>query len=257
MKLHYKKYGEGPVNIFILHGIFGMLDNWHNIARSMGDSYTIYTVDARNHGQSPHSDEMSYSLMASDLSELLNELKIEEAVIIGHSMGGKTAMVFAHNFPEKTKALVIVDIAPKTYKPGHVSYFKAFEEIDFSKLTNRKEVDEALMPYENDLGVRLFLAKNIERDEEGGFKVKSNLKGIRNGYEEIIGGLTFRETFEKPTLFIKGSRSAYISEYDEVEILKYFPKAAFEVVDNAGHWVNADNPEGFIKVLTVFLSQLK
>lgn len=254
MKLFYKQYGNSGKPIFILHGIFGMLDNWHNIARKLSEQYTVYTIDARNHGQSPHSDAMSYRLMAEDVIELADDLHIDQFILIGHSMGGKTAMWTAHQFPERVEQLVLVDIAPKAYKPGHVQYFKAFEEIPWSTLTNRKEVDEALMAYEENMGVRLFLAKNIERNEEGTFGVKSNISAIKNAYEEIIGPLHFSHIYKGKTVFILGENSHYLKEVDKPYILQYFPQAQFITIPNAGHWVHADNPEGFVNALLEFLN---
>lgn len=253
MKLFYKQYGNAGEPVFILHGIFGMLDNWHNIARKLSERYTVYTIDARNHGQSPHSDEMSYQSMAEDVIELADDLHIEKFILIGHSMGGKTALWTAHQYPERIEKLVLVDIAPKAYKPGHHQYFKAFEEIRWHKMTSRKEVDEALMAYEENVGVRLFLAKNIERNEAGNFSVKSNIPAMKNAYEEIIGELKFTNVYKGKTIFILGEKSNYLKEEDKPYILKHFPEAKFVTIANAGHWVHADNPEGFVTALLQFL----
>ena len=253
MKLFYKQYGSSGEPVFILHGIFGMLDNWHNIAKKLSEQYTVYTIDARNHGQSPHSDVMSYQVMAEDIIELGDDLGINRFILIGHSMGGKTAMWAANQFPERISQLVLVDIAPITYKPGHGQYFKAFEEIPWQNLTSRKEVDEALMAYEEDMGVRLFLAKNIERNEAGNFAVKSNIPALKNAYEEIIGELKFTNVYKGKTLFILGERSRYLREEDKPYILQYFPEAKFATISNAGHWVHADNPVGFVTALLDFL----
>jgi esterase len=253
--LHYKQYGESGKPLFILHGIFGMLDNWHLVAKSLSSEFTVYTIDARNHGQSPHSAEMSYQLMAEDVIELADHLGIESFILVGHSMGGKTAMWTAHQFPERIEKLILVDIAPKTYKPGHLQYFKAFEEIQWSTLNSRKEVDEALVPYEDDPGVRLFLAKNIDRNDAGGFSVKSNMKALKDAYPEIIGKLDFLNIYQGPTLFILGEKSHYLKEEDKPYIERFFPKAEYVDVAGAGHWVHADNMSGFLEKLKDFLSK--
>jgi esterase len=253
MQLHYKQYGDSGKPVFILHGIFGMLDNWHLIAKALSNSYTVYTIDARNHGQSPHSEGMSYQLMAEDTIALADSLGIDEFILIGHSMGGKTAMWTAHQFPARIEKLIIVDIAPKAYKPGHAQYFKAFEEIDWSGLNSRKEVDDALAAYEADAGVRLFLAKNIDRNAEGGFSVKSNMKALQESYPEITGGLEFTRPYEGPSLFITGEKSRYLKEEDKPYIDKYFPDAEYAIVSNAGHWVHADNPVAFTEKVLEFL----
>lgn len=255
MKLFYKSYGETGEVIFILHGIFGMLDNWHNIARVLGENYRVFTIDARNHGNSPHSSEMSYDLMADDVIELAKELGIAEFILMGHSMGGKTAMRCALKHPEYISKLIVVDIAPKAYKPGHLTYFNAFGEIDWQNMASRKEIDEALSRYESDPGVRLFLAKNIERNEAGGFAVKSNMPAIKEAYAEITGQFPMTGLFSNPTLFICGDRSRYLESSDKPVILEHFPKAVFTEVENAGHWVHADNPAGFIDTVIGFLNQ--
>jgi len=253
MLLHYKQYGDSGKAVFILHGIFGMLDNWHLVAKTLSANYRVFTIDARNHGQSPHSEEMSYQLMAEDVIELADSLGIPTFKLVGHSMGGKTAMWTAHQFPERIEQLVLVDIAPKTYKPGHLQYFKAFEEINWAELNSRKEVDEALMPYEENAAVRLFLAKNIDRNAEGGFSVKSNMKALKHAYDEIIGKLDFSRVFDGPVLFILGAKSHYLKEEDKAYIEQYFPQAQYTSVEGASHWVQADNLSGFLEKIRAFL----
>jgi esterase len=253
MLLHHKKYGTSGKVIFILHGIFGMLDNWHLVAKALSSKYTVYTLDARNHGQSGHSDEMSYQSMAEDVIELADHLGIDNFILIGHSMGGKTAMWAAHQFSSRIEKLVVVDIAPKAYKPGHLQYFKAFEEIPWHTFASRKEVDEALAAYEKDAGVRLFLAKNIERQEQGGFVVKSNMKALRSAYDEIIGPLDLKKPYLGPTIFIVGERSNYLKDEDKEYIETYFPNVRYASVSGAGHWVQADNLNGFMEILEKFL----
>ena len=250
MKLFYKQYGETGEPIFILHGIFGMLDNWHNIARQLSAHFQVFTIDARNHGQSPHSPEMSYALMAEDVFELADDLGFVTFNLMGHSMGGKTAMLCALMHPEKIKRLAVVDIAPKGYKPGHEAYFNAFEDINWSVLQNRKEIDEALMEYESDSGVRLFLAKNIERRDEGGFAVKSNIHAIKNAYQGIIGEFAISGMYSGPCIFILGANSKYLKEDYISMVQEHFPNVS---IPNAGHWVHADNPAAFLEALNLFL----
>ena len=253
MKLFYKQYGETGEPIFILHGIFGMLDNWHNIARQLSAHFQVFTIDARNHGQSPHSPEMSYALMAEDVFELADDLGFVTFNLMGHSMGGKTAMLCALMHPEKIKRLAVVDIAPKGYKPGHEAYFNAFEDINWSVLQNRKEIDEALMEFESDSGVRLFLAKNIERRDEGGFAVKSNIHAIKNAYQGIIGEFAISGMYSGPCIFILGANSKYLKEDDKSMVQEHFPNVDYVSIPNAGHWVHADNPAAFLEALNLFL----
>ena len=254
LKLHYKKYGESGDVVFILHGLFGMLDNWHNIARALSERFQVYSIDARNHGQSPHSSEMGYSIMAADVMALADDLEIRQFILMGHSMGGKTAMLCALMHPERIQKLVVVDIAPKAYKPGHAVYFRAFEEIPWHTLETRKAIDEALSAYEDNAGVRLFLAKNIDRLETGGFAVKSNVPAIKAAYNEIIGSYPLHGIYAQPALFVTGADSAYLLESDKAAINSHFTKAVYKQIPNAGHWVHADNPSVFLAVLSEFLS---
>jgi esterase len=253
MKLHYKQYGNTGEAIFILHGIFGMLDNWHNIAKVLAEHFIVYTIDARNHGKSPHADEMSYQLMAKDVIELADDLGINKFILLGHSMGGKTAMWAAHQFPERISKLIVADIAPKTYVAGHTPYFKALKEIPWSTLQSRKDIDDALLSYEQNMGIRLFLAKNIERNENGVFELKCNISAIENAYPEVIGALNFSQTNTIPTLFILGENSNYLREEDKPYIESYFKNVTYQTVSKAGHWLHADNPREFIDKLFAFL----
>ncbi len=255
MLLHYKKYGTVGEPIFILHGIFGMLDNWHNIAKHLAENnFTVYTLDARNHGQSGHSEEMSYQLMAQDVVETAQYLGISKFHLIGHSMGGKTAMWLAHQFPNYLLKLIIVDIAPKTYKAAHVNYFNAYRQINWDTLETRQQIDDAFKTYDNDISVRLFLAKNIDRHTDGKFHVKINLDAIENAYQEIIEKLPLSNQYEGKSLFIKGALSNYVKTEDENSIKEFFPNTIFDSVANAGHWVHADNPKEFLNKVLQFLN---
>lgn len=252
--VNYRIYGENYSHpIYILHGIFGMLDNWHLAAQKLSENYRVITFDARNHGKSFHDYDASYSAMVQDLRELMIHLGDASGIIMGHSMGGKTAMAFADQFPEMVDQLIVVDIAPKRYVPGHLGYFKAFKEVPLHSLNSRKEAEEAFLPYAPEMSVRQFLLKNIEPIAGGGYATKSNLEAIENHYDEIIGELHFQQVFLKQVDFIGGSKSGYIKESDKDAILQHFPTAQFHVVDNAGHWVHAENPSGFLDCLMQIL----
>ncbi|MDB9882637.1 alpha/beta fold hydrolase [Bacteroidia bacterium] len=204
MKLFHKTYpctsSESSGSLFILHGLFGMLDNWHNMARRFSEHFDVITVDQRNHGQSPHADTMSFEEMVEDLAELMNHLKIEKAHILGHSMGGKVVMKFADIHPDKIEKLIVVDIAPRKYKSGHTTYFEAFRTIDFSQCKSRKDADVALANVEENAGIRQFLLKNLERGDSG-YKLKLNLKPIEAFYPKMIDTLGFQWLINTPTLF--------------------------------------------------------
>ena len=254
MKLFYKQYGEQGPALFILHGIFGMLDNWHNIAKQLSAQYRVYTIDARNHGQSPHDPEMSYDSMAEDVIEMANDLNIHQFVLMGHSMGGKTAMHLALKHPDRVQKLIVVDIAPKAYKPGHITYFTAFKSINWATIDSRKAIDEALSAYETNMGVRLFLAKNIDRAQQGGFEIKCNIAAIETAYQHIIGDFNLHGEYAGPCLFICGEQSKYLLESDKALIQQHFNRAIYAYVSNAGHWVHADNPVEFLEKLNQFLA---
>jgi len=254
MHLYFKKYGDAGLPIIILHGLFGMSDNWHNIARKLSETYTVYTFDQRNHGQSPHSAKMNFGLMADDVWETLVTENIDSAILIGHSMGGKTAMKFADKYPLKTRKLVVVDIAPKAYPAGHQKYFDALKSINLNS-ESRKEIEEQLASKIENQGELLFLLKNLYRKEEGGFGLKVNVEAIENNYPEIIAPLVFDKPIAIPTCFIKGALSNYIRLEDEVDIKKQCSEVSFRTIPNAGHWVHADNPTEFLNQLLSFLNQ--
>ena len=241
--------------LVILHGLFGMLDNWHNMARRLSEHLNVVTVDQRNHGHSPHTSSMSFEAMAEDLEALLDQLGISKAVVLGHSMGGKTAMVFADHYPDRVESLIVVDIAPKEYQPGHTLYFNAFKEIDFSQFSRRKEADEAFAQVEPNAAVRLFLLKNLERSESGGFQLKPNIAGIEEFYPAMIGEVKFQWVIGVPTLFIYGMRSGYITEEDQHRIEEQFTEVEFAGIADAGHWVHAEQPDKFFEVTLSFLQK--
>jgi len=254
MHLHHKTYlnPNSTEYLFILHGLFGMLDNWHNMAKKLSTHFNVITVDQRNHGKSPHSDEMSFELMAEDLAELMADLGVEKASILGHSMGGKTAMKFADLHPDKLEKLVIVDIAPKKYQPSHTAYFDAFNTIDFSLFETRKEADTALAVIESNIGIRQFLLKNLDKADVG-YRLKFNLKSIEAFYPKMIDIMEFQWIISVPTLFIYGEKSGYIAESDMLTIEETFTESRFVEISDAGHWVHAEQPVAFFDAVLAFL----
>ncbi len=256
MQLNYKVYGEGRPMI-ILHGLFGSSDNWMSIAKKIAErGYQVFLPDQRNHGDSPWSEEWNYEVMSEDLHELIKHQQIEHPVLIGHSMGGKVAMFFAGKYPDQALSkLVIVDIAPKAYPIHHDQILDALLSLDLSQINARREADQALAKYLDEPGVRQFLLKNLDRDEENRFRWKVNLPVIHEKIDMV--GEPFPENlkYEGPTLFIKGARSAYIQEGDEALIQTYFPQARLQTVSEAGHWVHAEQPQAFLELLMDFLNQ--
>lgn len=252
MNLNFKEFGQG-FPIIILHGLFGTLDNWQTIAKKLAENFSVYILDQRNHGRSPHANFMDYQSMSEDLKNFMESQWIFEANIIGHSMGGKTAMQFALDYPEMTKKLVVVDIAPKKYTERHNHIFKALMSLDLDNLKSRQEIDDILQSQIKDYGERQFLLKNLTRKKEGGFQFKMNLSIIHQHYPQILAAIENEEIFEKSSLFIKGGISKHILEGDEEKIFEIFPNARIETIEGAGHWVHADKPQELHSLIKTFL----
>ena len=251
MKLNYKEVGEGKP-LIILHGLFGSSDNWISIARKLGEKRKVYIIDQRNHGDSPHSDEFSYDAMAADLKEFIDNHSIVNFDLIGHSLGGKTAMVFASNYPDLVDNLIVVDIAPKQYPVHHDAIIEGLKSIDLTSIKSRGDADKALSEYVSLNGVRQFLLKNLKRTPEG-FGWKINLVVIQNEIEEVGKALSNESSFNKPTLFIRGGMSNYILEDDMELILSHFTNAKLATVKGASHWVHAEKPDAFLDEVNSFL----
>ncbi|MEO6132785.1 MAG: alpha/beta fold hydrolase [Saprospiraceae bacterium] len=254
MKLNHKIIGSGAP-LIILHGLFGMLDNWRTIARMLEDKFQCILVDLRNHGRSPHDDEMNYLVMADDIGELMNELHIDHAFLMGHSMGGKVAMLFALVHPDKVEKLIVVDIAPKKYPSHHNAEIEAIESVKPSTLKHRSEAEELLtLKLGNDQATIQFLLKNLSRIPEGGFEWKANMPVLIAHYDDLMENITSPTTFKKPVLFIRGEQSDSVPDADLTLILSLFPKAQLVTIAKAGHWVHTDKPEALKEHLIRFLT---
>jgi esterase len=251
MKLFYRQSGEGEP-LLILHGLFGSSDNWYTLAKTFAEHFTVYLIDQRNHGQSPHSDEFNYKLLTEDLFEFVNDHKLERVNIIGHSMGGKAAMNFAVKYPERVKKLIVVDIVPKGYPVHHDNILEGLLSIDLSNVSSRTEADELLSKYVPGLDERQFLLKNLYRSSDGGFAWRSNLNAIDNHIEEIGEGMQYEGQYTGVTLFMVGARSQYFKTGDETLMKEIFP--AFKLVTlDSGHWVQAEKPKEFAETAIPFL----
>lgn len=251
MKLFFRQSGQGSP-LIILHGLFGSSDNWYTHAKTFAEKYTVYLVDQRNHGQSPHSDDINYKLLTEDLEEFISDHQINQPVILGHSMGGKTAMNFAVKNPDSLSKLIVVDIVPKYYPIHHDVLIKGMKAIPLDRIQSRNEAEKILTEYEPDLSVRQFLLKNLARDAEKGFYWKINLAAIENHLEEMGAGLQYTGSFNKPSLFIKGALSRYYKTGDEQNIQTIFPAAEFVTLET-GHWVQAEKPQEFAQAVLNFL----
>jgi esterase len=253
VQLNFQKYGTG-FPLIILHGLFGSLDNWQTVARKLAEHFSVYVVDQRNHGASPHSEVFNYQVMAEDLLEFMDSHDLRRAHLLGHSMGGKTAMQFALSYPERTEKLIVADIAPKAYPPWHVPIFEALLSLDLSQYRSRKEIGDALSSGIPEAPLRQFLLKNLTTNPDGSYRWKINLEGIYNNYGALSGELaTGGKTFEGPTLFIRGEHSDYILDSDEAAIRQIFPQAQFSIIQNAAHWLHAEKPVEFTNVAISFV----
>ena len=251
MLLHYKSFGEGEP-LLILHGFLGSLDNWQSIAKELAANYQVFILDVRNHGKSFHDNKHDYASMVEDLHFYVNHLGFSKINILGHSMGGKIAMLFALKYPLLVSHLIVVDIAPKIYQPGHEDILYALSKVNPKELKSRQEAVEIISTYIHEPTVVQFLLKNLDRKVDGSFSWKMNLPVLISQYAEILS-FPGEGIFNEPTLFLKGEKSDYILPADEPNIQQYFPKAKIVSIKNAGHWVHAENPVDFISETSKFL----
>jgi pimeloyl-ACP methyl ester carboxylesterase len=252
MQLHFKSFGSGE-SLIILHGLLGSLDNWRSVSQKLADGFRVLAVDQRNHGHSAHSKEMNYTVMAEDISELMEREHLERAHVLGHSMGGKTAMRLALRHPQRVAKLIVVDIAPRAYSPRHAKILSAMLALDPAAFRNRGQVQEALAPAIPDLGLRQFLLKNLETDPAGNLKWRIGLQDIFLNYDSLRQALESPIAFERPCLFIRGENSDFLTESDFPSIQRLFPQARLETIPDSHHWVHVENPEAFIKTVREFL----
>ncbi|HKA56576.1 MAG TPA: alpha/beta fold hydrolase [Candidatus Binatia bacterium] len=253
MPLHCESYGHGHP-LIILHGLFGSLENWRTLSKAFSQSFQVFALDQRNHGRSPHSDIFNYHAMVEDLREFGQSHSLSPTHLLGHSMGGKTAMQFAIAYPEQVDKLVVVDIAPKAYPPEHDDIFAALFSLDGQSLRSRQQADTALAGKIPDLALRQFLLKNLEREASGGFRWRINLDAIHKNYAEILKGVEGTGQFHHPTLFIRGGNSGYIHPEDLPAIKTIFPQAQLVTIPRTGHWVHAEAPQEFARLVLNFLA---
>ena len=254
MELNFKTFGQGPP-LILLHGLFGTLDNWQTLGKRWAEHYTVFIVDQRNHGRSPHHDSLDYPALAEDLRHFMEAHWVYKAHILGHSMGGKTAMQFALHYPDMVDKLVVVDIAPKAYTGGHETIFDALLNLDLSTITDRKEAESYLQSRIPEEGVRQFLLKNLTREKDGGFLWKMNLPVIYKHYADKLANVEPGEPFDGPSLFIRGGLSAYVQDEDWPLIQQWFPEARLYTVPGAGHWVHAEQPALLYQQVQAFLEE--
>ena len=253
LELAYQDVGSGPP-LVILHGLFGSGRNWTRIARQLGEAWRVYTLDLRNHGDSPWNDDVSYSAMASDLLAFLDRQGIEQASVVGHSMGGKAAMALALQHPERVRDLVVVDIAPSSYGLAFHSYIEVMQALDLSNLGRRAEADAQLQAVVPDAGIRAFLLQTLVA-KDGRFSWRLNLQALSAGLPMISAfpDDLLERAYSGRTLFLGGGASDYIGPEHHVLIERMFPRASIEMVPGVGHWVHAEAPDAFLAHLQAFL----
>lgn len=253
--LHRRIVGDSDApDLIILHGLLGSADNWLTLAKRYSEKFQVHLVDARNHGQSPKSDTHNYPAMSEDLLGYLNEHEIEKAAIIGHSMGGKTAMTFAENHPERVTKLIIADIAPRTYDPHHGHIFEALKKTSPGKATSREEVSEELKSsLGNDSVLIPFLMKSLRREKSGGFSWRFNVDVLSKTILRITEKVELTIN-TLPTLFIYGRKSDYVKEQDILDAEGLYLQLETACLENSGHWLHAQEPELFFEITREFLS---
>ena len=257
MQLFYRKFGQGKP-LIILHGLFGISDNWVSFGKKIADlGYEVFIPDQRNHGRSPHSPAFNYLALVDDLFEFIDEHELEDAVILGHSMGGKVAMRFVLENPEYVSKLIVVDISMRAYaaRPHHKNIIRAMKNVDFSQVHSRKEVEEILAKDISDQKIRLFVMKNLQRINQKDFQWRLYIDGILDNLDLMFDGIDAEEPFLKPSLFIRGGTSDYILEEDIYAINEAFPHSKLYTIPHATHWVHAEFPILFYKYVSEFLCQ--
>ncbi len=252
--LHSNIIGSGDDHFIILHGFLGMGDNWKTHAKNLSEKeYCVHLVDQRNHGRSFWSDKFDYDVMVNDLLQYLNHHGINQCVVLGHSMGGKTAMAFALNYPDRVQKLIIADIAPKYYAPHHQKILAGLSTLNLEEVSSRKAAAEHLKNFIPEAGTLQFLLKNLYWVSEGKLGLRINVAVLKNAAEAIGAAIQSQKQYLQPTLFLYGENSNYINPITDTEILKYFPKAEIIEIKGAGHWLHAEKPLLFFKTLTQWL----
>lgn len=254
MQLHSNIIGEGKPFI-ILHGFLGMGDNWKTLAKQFTKhGYQLHLIDQRNHGRSFHSDTFNYEVLAEDLKNYCATYNLENITLLGHSMGGKTAMLFSTLYPELVSKLIVADISPRFYPIHHDAILNGLSSLNFKNITSRSAADLQLANYVHEFGTRQFLLKNLFWVEKGQLGLRINLEVLIEHVGEVGEALPIHSKFEKDTLFLRGDKSEYIALQDEKLIKAHFTKAKIETIKNAGHWLHAENPKDFYKAVINFVN---
>jgi len=255
MHLHFKTLGDGPA-LIILHGLFGMGDNFQSVASELAREFKVYLVDQRNHGRSAHSDVFGYDALSDDLAEFFYAQRIGMACLLGHSMGGKTAMHFTFQFPELVEKLIVADMspAPRSITRQHLDVLYAMLGMDLKSYTSRAEIEKALEIALRSEKLRKVVMKNLYRTDDHSFAWRPNITAINQNISQVFKGIAPPPVAcPIPTLFLKGEFSDYIPKEDEELIRSMFSSVSFATIARASHWLHADNPEDFVREVKHFL----
>ena len=253
MLLHSRIEGEGKPMV-IIHGFLGMSDNWKTLGTQFAnEGYQVHALDLRNHGKSFHADDFSYEIMVEDVKQYFEFHQLKDVLLLGHSMGGKAAMLLATTYPELVSKLIVGDIGTKYYAPHHQTILAALNAVDFSKKPSRAEVEEIVSGYIKDFGTRQFLLKNLYWASPEQLAFRFNLKVFNEKIETVGTALPFENTFSKDTLFLRGDKSDYILDSDFETIYHHFSSANIKTIKNAGHWLHAENPKNFFSLVLDFI----
>jgi pimeloyl-ACP methyl ester carboxylesterase len=250
MKLHCREMGEGQP-VVILHGLFGNSDNWQTHAKKLAEYFRVILVDQRNHGHSDWSEEFSYDLMSADLFELFESLSLKKVILIGHSMGGKTAIQFAQEHPTFVEKLIVIDIGVKQYPMHHAEILKGLHSIDLKVVNTRGEAESILSQFIESYGVRQFLLKNLYWKEKGVLAWRMNIAVLEREMVNILAALSPKDVF-LPTLFIRGALSNYILDQDIDDLENQFSDFNLVTIENSGHWVHSESPTEFLNSVLEF-----
>ena len=256
MQLFYREYGQGKP-LIILHGLFGVSDNWVGLAKRIaGFGYHVFVLDQRNHGQSPHSETFNYSALVDDLKEFALEHELKDLILLGHSMGGKVAMSFAIENPSMVSKLIVVDIALRSYalSQNNKAILEVMRAVDLSKLTSRDELMSILETKIPSARVRLLALKNLHRVERKQFQWRINIDSIYKNLQDLSKDIPLDTPFKKEVLFIKGGKSDYINDADTADINQVFTSNTICIIQEASHWVHADQPELFLECVGRFIT---
>lgn len=253
MQLHSNIIGEGKPFV-ILHGFLGMGDNWKTLGNQFSEAgFQVHLVDQRNHGRSFHDAIFNYEVLAADLKNYCEELQLTQIVLLGHSMGGKTAMLFATEYPDLVSKLIIVDIAPRFYPIHHEKILEGLSALNFDTIKSRGEADKILANYVTEASTRQFLLKNLYWIEKGKLALRMNLDALKENVGEVGEALPIHAKFNRETLFLRGDRSEYIALPDEAIIKRHFPAAQIITISKSGHWLHAENPKDFYQAVVQFV----